>query len=151
MVIWLLIIVLLFLAWEDWQHRSVSVWSLVVYGLLALLWFFPLLDWSVAVVNLSFLLLQSLLVLLYFKIRKGSAGNVFGGMLGWGDVVFIAISATVFATLPFLAAYILGLIATLLVVLLTGKYRIPGYSIPLISGLAASHIVVLLYLYLWVG
>ena len=146
-MIWPVLAVLLYLAREDWRYRSVPIWSLIIYAVLVFAWLAPDIEWTATVTNLSFLAVQFLLVLLYFKLRRGSATKVLGGMLGWGDVVFILINAVLLSSVHFLAAYLLGLVGTLLLVILSGKHRISNYAIPLISGLAASHAVVLLCLY----
>lgn len=143
MIFWLLISTLLFLAWEDWQYRSVAIWSLALYGILVVVWLWPQFDFYSALLNLCFLLIQFLLLYLYFRFRDGSGVKLAGTMLGWGDIVFIAINAILFPSFQFLSGYMVGLVATLAVALLAGLHRNKARSIPLISGLALSQGLVL--------
>jgi hypothetical protein len=143
--------ILLYLAWEDWKHRSVPLWSLLLF--LAISWFSIHFNWQWAdlAFNFCFLFVQFFLLMLYFVLRKYPWRNVLGGMLGWGDVVFILMTASYLSSFWFLASYLLGLIGTLLIVFLTGLYRTENFTIPLISGLAISQGVILVIKYLSFG
>lgn len=145
----LLIGLLLFLAWEDWRDRSVPIWALGCFGLALLFWIYPKFSWLFSVTNLFFVLIQLGLVVLYFRYLKSRQTAVLGEMLGWGDVVFILISALLWPTHYFLLAYLSGLILTLVVVYLSGRHEDKQYSIPLISGLAISQILTVVWMALW--
>ena len=139
--------ILLYLAREDWKHRSVPLWSLFLF--LAISWFSIHFNWQWAdlAFNFSFLFVQFFLLMLYFVLRKHSWRNVLGGMLGWGDVVFILMTASYLSSFWFLASYLLGLIGSLLLVVVTGAHRKDHFTIPLISGLALSQGIILIIKY----
>jgi hypothetical protein len=147
LLIGLVISILLLLAWEDWKQRSVTIWSLAVYALLAWLVFRPYFQWAFLLVNTVFVIIQLLLVTVYFSFRKKQKNAVLGKMIGWGDVVFIILSALFLPTDYFLGSYLFGLIGTLLLVMITGAHQNPNYAIPLISGLALSQIGTVLWMF----
>lgn len=140
---------LLWLAWEDWQNRSVSLWALLLAGGAG--FYVHYVNWTPgsALFNIGFLLVQYMFLLIYFRWRSQRWQWLLGTMLGWGDVVFVLVSAFFLPTLLFLVTYLLGLIGTLLVVYLSGVYRQRNFAIPLITGLALGQLAGVSGMYLF--
>ena len=140
--------ILLYLALQDWKHRSVPLWSLLIFMVVSYYTVQHEWQWTDMVFNVCFLCLQFILLVGYFVLRKHPWRSVIGGMIGWGDIVFIFLTALYLSPFWFLASYLIGLIGTLLTVFLTGMYRKDNFTIPLISGLALSQGIVLIIKYL---
>ena len=144
------LLILLVLAYQDLRSRSIHLAPLFVYAALAVffLWEhrFPAAQMPEQVINFAFLLIQYLILALYFSWRSGKRQWVVGSMIGWGDVVFILLSALWLSSFYFLITYLGGLVATLLITLLV-RLRKPITEIPLVSGLAASQLIVLAWLW----
>jgi hypothetical protein len=104
---------------EDMQSRSVHwFWFLVLMILFILLKLLALesiddMIWS-ASFNMAFIAVQLLLVTAYFSIKFKTLTNITTGLLGWGDILFIASVAFYLPFLNFIAFYISSLIVVLI-------------------------------------
>ncbi|WP_428330280.1 hypothetical protein [Mucilaginibacter sp.] len=114
----LIVLVLLLVFVQDQRSRAVH-WLLfpllvvLFWALKGFRW-----DWQPVAINLALLALQLALLSLYFSLRHGRLVNVTDGMLGWGDLLFLAATAFYFSVLNFLLFYILSLVIVLTVWLL---------------------------------
>lgn len=67
-----------------------------------------------AAFNISFILIQFLLVTIYFSIKNNRLINITNGLLGWGDICFIASISFYLSPINFVLFYIVSLIIILI-------------------------------------
>lgn len=140
---------LLWLAYEDFKHRSVPLLSLIIHGIFCLLvwwqtWPGAAIHFQEVVVNLGFIGLQFALVsLIMYASRKDFSWRK---SLGLGDLVFIFCNALCWQTSLFLGAYLGGLIGGIILAIYLAKtWPKAQHAIPLITTLAIAQLFALLY------
>jgi hypothetical protein len=70
--------------------------------------------WVPTLINLGFLALQILLLSVYFSVKNKRLINIFDGLLGLGDILFLLSITVYLSVLNFLFFYIISLILILL-------------------------------------
>jgi len=145
----LMVGVLLAIMIQDLLWRAVYLWSfpLLLLSFIAA-WFFQRRDifdsFLACLISISFLLIQYLLVSLYFYIKNKQVVKLTGGLLGWGDILFLLCAAFYFSTLNFIFFYVTSLVMTLAGWLVwQAVAENPGRRIPL-AGIQAFFMAMLL-------
>lgn len=143
MFLWLLtMLLLLWVAYEDFRSREITVWPIPVIFLLGILKI--VLHHSEGIqlrdtgLNLLFLILQFLLLTIYCSVKSGKVINpVSADWIGMGDVLILLALSSHFAFWDFLLFNIIGLSGMLLVYLgIVFLLKKPGFQrIPLAGGL----------------
>lgn len=142
-----ILVCLVYFAVADWRNRSISLVTLLFYGTL-LLWS-SINYYSTAAtlpesgINTVFLAVQFALVAAVLKLRNQHLSLKSG--IGSGDIVFILLSGLGWATTIFLTAYLIGLVAA--VVLAIGMQRgqpAADFPIPLLTALGTTFAFVLI-------
>ncbi|PCJ87270.1 MAG: hypothetical protein COA57_04890 [Flavobacteriales bacterium] len=123
------------------KHRT--IWWVLLPTLFAVLFFrglqvtdFQTL-WQSFLLNLSFIVIQLLAVTVWFSLKNRALVNITKNHLGWGDILFFAVSALVFSPVNFLLFYIISLTLILTGFLLYKAFRPQAKQIPLAGGMAA--------------
>ena len=93
--------------------------------------------------NLIFLFLQLILLTLYFSARNKKWINITEGMLGWGDILFLAVIAVYCSTLNFILFYIVSLILVVMIWMALQVFSQTSRQVPL-AGLQAAMFTLLL-------
>ncbi len=144
----LLALALLAVFYQDRKYRAVYWW---MYPLLVVLLLFlkkETISWPVilqdGLCNLVFLILQLLVLSMYFSLKKKRWVNITAGYLGWGDILFLIAATVYFSPLNYFAFYLLSLIVVILLVLLSGKYKLDNYKIPLAGWQSVFFLLLLL-------
>jgi hypothetical protein len=108
-----LIIVLLFVAFQDFRFRAISIWTLPLIVI-------PVVFINVGamsaksllintMINVLFFFFQITLVTLYFSIKHKKFTNIINTYMGLGDILFIASVAFMFSPVLFITFLIIGL------------------------------------------
>lgn len=121
------IVLLAGIAWQDFRSRLISWWLLplllaafAVAGLALL----PLKTIAVYfAVNLLLLVGQGVLLFGWFSWRNRRWTNIVDSSIGLGDILFLVCMAAAFSTLNFIAAFVAGLLISLIVFALARFFR----------------------------
>jgi hypothetical protein len=138
----IIIIILVLIAYQDYQERAVSFW---VFPLLAGLFItYHFMDISMpeylfnTVINLSFCVIQYLVLTLYFSVRHKQVIHIADKFLGWGDIVMTLVLCLVFPPLVFFLFFFVSLlVATILGIYLHYHHK----TIPL-AGIQAIVLII---------
>jgi hypothetical protein len=141
---------LIWLCWQDFRERLISILSLIVFAVLALMhsayWHYSIYDVFFDLgIGVLFLAAQFMLVALvfYFKNRDEV---FFDSKIGWGDVVFLLITAFLFSPVNFIIVYASGLIFVLLMhFIMQNKFEFAKGVIPF-AGYFSIYLVIILAL-----
>lgn len=140
----LVIPVLIFITYQDFRERAVSVWLFPVLGSLFLVKNLTVIDYSQylfnTLINIGFCLIQYAILTLYFSFKNKTIINIADTVLGWGDIVFVLVLCFAFPPLMFFIYYMLSLVIATLI----GFYfKLQNKTVPL-AGIQA------LVLTLWI-
>lgn len=140
----LVIPVLIFITYQDFRERAVSVWLFPALGSLFLIKNLSEILYSQYIlnvfINIGFCLIQYGILTLYFSFKKKSIINLADNLLGWGDIVFVLVLCFAFPPLMFFIYYMLSLVIATLI----GFYfKLQNKTVPL-AGIQA------LVLTLWI-
>lgn len=140
----LIIPVLIFITYQDFKERAVSVWLFPVLGSLFLVKNLSEILYSQYIlnvfINIGFCLIQYAILTLYFSFKNKTITNIADTLLGWGDIVFVLILCFAFPPLMFFIYYMLSLVIATLI----GFYfKLQNKTVPL-AGIQA------LVLTLWI-
>lgn len=141
-----LFLLLLFTLYQDLRYRGVFWWTFpllfIGFGMLSCAQD-GVLNWSrVLSVNLAFLFLQFFLLTAYFSVRKKRLTNVFSGLIGLGDMLFLLSMSAYLPMLSYAGFYILSLLLVILAYVVINMmrfsvdHRIPlaGYQAAMMGG-----------------
>jgi hypothetical protein len=138
----IIIIILVLIAYQDYQERAVSFWVFPVLAGLFITYHF--MDISMpeylfnTVINLSFCVIQYLVLTLYFSVRHKQVIHIADKFLGWGDIVMTLVLCLVFPPLVFFLFFFVSLlVATILGIYLHYHHK----TIPL-AGIQAIVLII---------
>lgn len=110
----LLIGVFLFIAYQDFRFRAISIWTLPLMAILTIFINIHVITPTVlltnTLVNLLVFAVQLGAVTLYFSIRHKKVMNIVNRYLGLGDIFFISVMAIMFSPVQFIVFLVFGLI-----------------------------------------
>lgn len=117
-VLLITIVLLCFLAYQDFRFRAISWWLIplllvcfVGKGMSELSWQTYLLGFGV---NLTFVAIQLLVVFLYFSLKQRKLIRLVNEQIGLGDILFFVVMAAAFSPLYFVLVYTISLLLVLL-------------------------------------
>ena len=150
LLILVLIIVLLFIAKEDFQKRTIHIGWLVGLGIFGSIygWYFGVvpLNFLSICINIGFIVIQLLLLSLYFSIKNRQWVNIADTLLGWGDIILFFLICLMLPPLQFIWFYTLSLLAVLVGFLIYKGIRQPvEETIPLAGGMSLCLIIYLVH------
>lgn len=141
-----LIAVLLLIAKEDFQKRTIHIGWLMALGVLGSIY-----GWDVGIpplnllsigLNIGFVVLQLLLLSLYFSIKYRRWINITNTLLGLGDIVFFFIICLMLPVLALIWFYTLSLMAVLVGFLIYKNIKKSSEeTIPLAGGMSICLII----------
>lgn len=145
-----LLLSLLGITWEDFCYRAVHVGWFIAFGLFGgvlTVWQYGWLNiWQNILLNIGFVGLQLILTTIYFSFKKGKSINIADQYLGWGDIVFLVLSAVLLNPIWFVIYYTFSLIIVLVAFMI---YRLlsnnPSNTIPLAGGMAICTMILLTF------
>jgi hypothetical protein len=136
----ILILSMLYIAWEDFSFREVSLYAFVVFLIVAVLFEFGSQNYKTVLtnggLNLGIVSFQLLVTYLYFSIIRKKRKQFFSQVLGAGDLLFYIPVIFLFSPLNFICIHLIGL---LMILIGFALYRIvirPVKTIPLAGGLS---------------
>jgi hypothetical protein len=135
------IILLGYLAFQDFKERAISWWLIpVLFVLLSVVGLLQN-DWQTfitgVVINLGIIAVQLGVVTLYFSIKHKRFVNIIDTMLGWGDILFFVVLAATLSPINFVLGYTICLLVVLFGWLLYKSIVKPlQATIPLAGGMA---------------
>lgn len=137
----LLVLLLLFLFYQDLRYRAVYWFLFPVLLILIMLIAKQQISLQQILINslysLAFILIQLFLLSLYFSFKHKKIIDITTHHLGWGDILFLLVVAFYFSPLNYIAFYVASLATVLLLSLvLMVKERTATLKIPL-AGLQA--------------
>jgi hypothetical protein len=139
-------LLLLFLVYEDFKFRAISVIPLLMLLIASVLYsscFIGLIEiFKNSALIFLFLLVQYILLKIYFLVRRGD-NVIVNRRLGLGDLVFFIAIVPLFSPIQFMVIYIAGLIFVLLVHLITRKNSVD--TIPLAGSFSIYLTLILLF------
>ena len=138
----IIIIILVLIAYQDYQERAVSFWVFPVLAGLFITYHF--MDISMPEylfntgINLSFCVIQYLVLTLYFSFRHKQVIHIADKFLGWGDIVMALVLCLAFPPLVFFLFFFVSLlVATILGIYLHYHHK----TIPL-AGIQAIVLII---------
>jgi hypothetical protein len=139
-----LLLLLGFVAWQDYKYRGISwmVFPLMLGIVVADVWFGS--KWESIFIywlaNLSFVVLMLVGVTFYFSVKNKRLVNIADTYLGWGDILFFIFLALFFSPLNFMIFLIISLLFVLILVLV---YKKIAQNIPL-AGIQSTLLLLVL-------
>jgi hypothetical protein len=107
--------ILLFITYQDFKYRTISIWTIPVMFVLVLIINLnsvpAKLLFTNALINIVIFLCQLALVTVYFSVKHKKITNIVNRYLGAGDIYFILLMGIMFSPLLFLFFLVVGLIA----------------------------------------
>ncbi len=140
---------LLLIVYQDFKHRYISAWVLVLLLGLAItlgIQSIGLVDTlKNALFNCAFLSLQLIIVSIYFSIKSKKWVNITSEQIGWGDILFFLPLACFLGPVWFLFFYMISLVLILcFYLILKITFTQNEETIPLAGGQALCLIVLVL-------
>lgn len=132
---------LLIIIYQDFRYRAVS-W-VVIPLMFAAFAVNSILTTDVStflqslVFNIGFIFIQLLAVTAYFCIKYGTFINITAKYIGWGDIWFLTVVASVFSPVNFIVFYVMSLLSILIIAItLRLINRNTATTIPLAGAMA---------------
>lgn len=121
----LLFVTLLFIAFQDLQHREVSVWLFPLLAVASTLFFFSQKDgvWQNIVMNILFVTVLISCLFLYISIKHLKVVNIFKAHFGLGDVLFLTAITPMFSISNMVIYVIFGMVFAILIHLLAQSFK----------------------------
>lgn len=115
--LFLLVLSLFFLAYQDFKQRAISWW---VLPLILLFYFFCYQSYGSEEIidffyNFSFLCINLLLVTIYFSLKSRKLISIIDSYLGLGDILFLILCTIMFSLVNFILFLLVSYLITLLV------------------------------------
>lgn len=123
--LYLLILVLLIIVYQDLKQRTIHVALPVITFILALVinYFTFELSSTDALLNLAFIAFNIIVLIIYFSIKSKKIVNPIDTAIGLGDIVFFIAITPLFTLRPFVLFFIFGLVFSLLMHLIGNIVR----------------------------
>lgn len=110
----LLIGVFLFIAYQDFRFRAISIWTLPLMAILTVIInvheITPAVLLTNTLVNILVFAIQLLAVTIYFSLKHKKITNIVNRYLGLGDILFVGVMAIMFSPVQFIIFLVFGLI-----------------------------------------
>ncbi len=136
----LLLSSLLFIAYEDFRYRALSLYAIISFFLVAVIYAFYLQSFKTAffsmLINLVTLTLQLAATWLYFRIFRKNGSGFINTKLGMGDLLFYVPVLFLFSPLNFVFIHIGSLLMVLIGFAIYGTFVKQVKTIPLAGGLS---------------
>lgn len=127
---------------QDWRHREVHLFPILLLSILAYSIAEP--SWQSVLLNISFLGVQLVFLIIYFSLKRGHLIRLTQDYLGWGDILLFIIISFFFHPVNFILFIIGALsISILFHLILFHKYKNHD-TVPLISYLGIVLAITLL-------
>ncbi|HEY4784841.1 MAG TPA: hypothetical protein VIH57_02275 [Bacteroidales bacterium] len=106
--------VFLFVAFQDFRFRAISIWTLPLIVILIVIINLQVTTARIlfmnALVNILVFAIQLILVTIYFSLKHRKITNIVNRYLGLGDILFICVMGLMFSPLLFMIFLVTGLI-----------------------------------------
>lgn len=149
----ILLVVMLYIAYEDFRFRAISLYSIVVFLIAAVSYSFLLQGIQPAVYstlwNLAIAGVQLAVTYLYFRFIKKQREGFVNNTLGVGDLLFYIPVLFLFSPLNFIIIHILSLFIVLVAFVIYKSFYKPLSTVPLAGGLSVIMLAALVSSWLY--
>ena len=152
----LVLLILLFIAWEDYKFRAVHWWLFLLLflglGIGSLLKFGLNISLERTGGNTLFVVSQLGCLTAYFSLKNKQFVNVLAGYFGSGDLCFLIAISIYFSLFSYILFYIVSLLMVILITLILKVFKLErSEKIPLAGYQAAFLFASMLFEFAWPG